>query len=663
MNSTLAEAKVRSVILLALFFILLVLFSFANYFAFVFMIYLIYAKSSADTHFTWWMSQVFCFVSLVTFMIVSFSCLYKFLQLQKGPVPLLLRMNGRLANGEKDPLEQNLINVTDEMALAAGIQAPVVVILPNERGINALALGHANSDAVIAVTAGMLEILERNELQAVVAHEMSHIVNGDSALNLRLLALVHGIVVMAEIGGWLIDLGTGETGSGWAERNPQLGAIISGLGMAITAIGCIGLFFGNTLKFVVSRQREYFADAAAVQYTSNKSGLISALLKIGGYKAHGRVQARAVESVNFALFVDGSSNWLSSMFVTHPPLAARIRRLEPGFDGTFPVLKASRARRAGKASKPSDSQKQTEAKHGDSAPVPSSAISGARVQTPAKAPLRIPLAHGTIISLLCGDRKGPSSAYEQLRQDLPLQIGSQFDSPDGVQAVVISLLLNGTENDRLEQLRFIATHAAPDIHQRVIAVSTHVRRLGPRYRLPLLELSLPLIRQLSQDEYLHFREIVRDLIHNNGACSLFGYLVQRVLLHQVEPLFNVKDGTDKNGINPCSTELIVDSLSAFCFLTSEGDAEQAMLGFMRAAKTLGPAAEALRPNFEDCSLGQFHAAISKLSFAPQDVREQFIASCITSAAAERELSIDKAELLWAVAECFRLAPAFATPDN
>ena len=231
-----------------------------------------------------------------------------------------------VATDVRDPLRRRYRNIVEEMAIASGVPVPEIYVLEAENGINAFAAGYAPGDAAIAVTRGALETLDRDELQGVVAHEFSHILNGDMRLNIRLMGVLFGIMVLGLIGRLIVRGGyhTSIVSSRRDRGTPVV--LIVGLGLVI--LGGIGVFFARLIKAGVSRQREYLADASAVQFTRQSEGIANALKKIGGYADGSSITAADPEEVSHMLF--GSGSRLAGLFATHPPLTKRIQALDPG---------------------------------------------------------------------------------------------------------------------------------------------------------------------------------------------------------------------------------------------------------------------------------------------------------------------------------------------
>ena len=246
-------------------------------------------------------------------------------------------MGGTLVPADaSDPLRRRLRNVVEEMAIASGVPVPEIYVLEEESGINAFAAGYAPGDAAVAVTRGALELLDRDELQGVIAHEFSHILNGDMRLNIRLMGVLFGILVLSLIGRMIVR-GGHYSSVGSSRRGKGSGAImLIGVGLAI--LGWVGVFFARMIKAAVSRQREYLADASAVQFTRQPSGIANALKKIGGYSEASYIREADPEEISHMLF--GTGRRFSGLFATHPPLTERIKAIDPSFnESDYPVVK------------------------------------------------------------------------------------------------------------------------------------------------------------------------------------------------------------------------------------------------------------------------------------------------------------------------------------
>ena len=265
---------------------------------------------------------VFC--TLLTIGVIGLGSLYRVASLRGGGESVALQMGGTPIGADTTDFNlRRLRNVVEEIAIASGVPVPKIFVLEHEAGINAFAAGYSPSDAVIAVTRGALDRLNRDELQGVVAHEFSHVLNGDMRLNIRLMGVLFGILMLGLIGRKILQHGR------FGGRSKGAGAVLVAALIAMI-VGYVGLFFGRMIKASVSRQREKLADASAVQFTRQTSGLAGALKKIGGLDEGSLLNERNdAEEVSHMLFGDGVG--FHGLFATHPPLIERIQELEPSF--------------------------------------------------------------------------------------------------------------------------------------------------------------------------------------------------------------------------------------------------------------------------------------------------------------------------------------------
>jgi len=271
--------------------------------------------------------QKFALVSAAVGAVVLTGSLYKIMALSAGGRTVADALGGQLIPQNTGDLKQRrLLNVVEEMAIASGIPAPPVYILTGEPGINAFAAGFTPRDAVIGVTQGLIDHLSREQLQGVIAHEFSHIFNGDMRLNIRLMGVLNGILIIGLTGYYILRVTRG--------RGKNAGGILV-LAIGLMVIGFAGIFFGGLIKAAVSRQREYLADASAVQFTRNPDGIAGALKRIGGLGYGSIVENPVAPEISHAFFAQGVSGFMQSLSATHPPLEKRIRLIDPHWDGKF----------------------------------------------------------------------------------------------------------------------------------------------------------------------------------------------------------------------------------------------------------------------------------------------------------------------------------------
>lgn len=288
-------------------------------------------QQNGDYQFSW---QPIAWVVLIVGGGILTAMLVKWLSLKPGGHVVAESLGGvRIEPNSTDPLERRILNVVEEMAIAANMPVPAVYLLPNEANINAFAAGYESKDAVIGLTRGAVETFSREQLQAVVAHEFSHILNGDMRLNIRLIAALAGILLIAHVGRMFFHSARFST-----SRRRGNGNALPLIGLALFIIGYIGVFFGNIIKAAVSRQREYLADAAAVQFTRNPEALSGALQQIGAREYGSKIGHANADETAHLFFGQALSSWFTLM-ATHPPLDKRIKRIQPNWNGRYPKPK------------------------------------------------------------------------------------------------------------------------------------------------------------------------------------------------------------------------------------------------------------------------------------------------------------------------------------
>lgn len=290
----------------------------------------------------WWDGKTAFIAACTALGTIGLGALLKHAALSSGGKAVAESVGGKLVTSDtRDPEERKLLNVVEEMSIASGVPLPLVYVLDEEEGINAFAAGYSVNDAAVAVTRGGLRTLNRAELQGVMAHEFSHILNGDMRISIRLIAAVAGIEAIAGIGRWLLASSM-HAGMMFRSRKRDNGAPMLMIGIAMLVIGAAGIAFGHLIRAAISRQREYLADASAVQFTRDPSGIANALKKIGGLDVGSRVKASQATELSHLFFGQAQAHAaFGSLLATHPPLAERIRRLDPAFDGTFAALESA----------------------------------------------------------------------------------------------------------------------------------------------------------------------------------------------------------------------------------------------------------------------------------------------------------------------------------
>jgi Zn-dependent protease with chaperone function len=445
--------------------------------------------------------SVLATVAIMAALLIIGATIYRTARLSSGGGRVAADMGGTLISTDvTNPLRQRLRNVVEEMAIASGVPVPDVYVLEEEMGINAFAAGFTPGDAAIAVTRGTLETLNREELQGVIAHEFSHILNGDMRLNIRMMGVLFGIMVLGMLGRMLLR-------GARHSRNKNAAAMLV-IGIGLMLLGWIGVFTARLVKAAVSRQREFLADASAVQFTRETDGIANALKKIGGYGAHSYINSVDPEEVSHMLFAGGTSR-LTSMFATHPPLVERIKALDPGFkESDYPAVSIE----SHAASGPQDADDVQASGFTSAAP-------GATEHT-------IPAS----ISDAVGQPNPQQIAFAAgIRRTIPSELYDAAHSPERAWMLTLALAVDLEENHAERQLRFITEQVGAERGELVRRFTAQVGQIGPEYRLPLLEIAFPALKLRPEQQRKFFLELVRRLIELDGVVDLYEYCCYRVL--------------------------------------------------------------------------------------------------------------------------------------
>lgn len=464
--------------------------------------------------------KLFWSIAAVIICIVLLAYFYKAIQLSGGGRSVAEAMGGRLINtNTRDADEKKILNVVEEMAIASGTPVPPVYLI-NDPAINAFAAGLTPQDAVIGITSGCIHIMNRNELQGIIAHEFSHIFNGDMRMNIRLVSILHGILVIGMLGHIILrSLSRNRTawGSSRHSRNSAIPSLFI-LGSGLYAIGYAGTFFGNLIKAAVSRQREFLADASAVQFTRNPDGIGGALKKIGGYALGSRLETSHADEFSHFFFSEGISKAFTSLMATHPPLAERIRCIDRRWDGHYPHVSLPEEFRDEVRNNP-DIVKATAA--------------GVVINRAA-----LPVSNAV-------DSIGkPSPEHLDVARDIlggiPESLSAAAHEPYSARALVYCLLLDRNHPAiHAKQIAALEQHASHDTFAAVMAMQAVVKTLDIRYRLPLIDLCLPSLKQLSPAQAKAFRAKLLALIKADTSIDLFEWSLYRMVMHHLEPPRNI----------------------------------------------------------------------------------------------------------------------------
>lgn len=567
-------------------------------------------------------------ISLLVCTVVSFGSLYKVSQLRSGGRAVAESMGGKLLNTHtQDPDERKILNIVEEMAIASGTPVPPVYLL-EEESINAFAAGHNPQNAVIGITRGCIHLLNRDELQGVIAHEFSHIFHGDMRINIRLVAILHGILLLGLIGGYLVrSAHYGNLARSGRDKSSPVAILAIGVGLMI--IGYAGTFFGNLIKAAVSRQREFLADASAVQFTRNPDGIAGTLKKIGGFTTGSRLEAENAAEYSHMYFSQGVSTAFNSLMATHPPLSERIKRVEPRWNGKFPVVEMSLANAVQKQHMASEAH---------------AAVSGFNNPDLTTSPSADSAALASAL-----DQIGqPSSSHLAHAQQNLTAIGDHLresaHDPFSARALIFGLLLDANPSLREQQMKILFREFTAEEWQSIKKIAAEAARLEAGLRLPLIELALPALKELTRDQYQIFKRCMNALIAADKKVSILEWALQRIVLHHLEPQASIHWRRELREMrNEC--QLLI---SVLAYAGAKTDME-AQTAFAAATESLRLAATEILPR-SACKLTLLDAALTRLNSIKPLQKPQLLKAmghCITH---DGKITPVEAELFRAIAD-------------
>ncbi len=560
--------------------------------------------------------DVHLWVTFGTLGMIAAGSAWKTAQLSKGGSAVAAMMGGRaLAGASSIPAERTLLNVVEEMAIASGTPVPQVYVL-DEPGINAFAAGHGPSDAVIAVTRGCMEDLSRDELQGVIGHEFSHLLNGDMRQNLKLIGLLNGILLLALSGRLLLRLLGSGTGTSSRRERGGGNAYLALAALALLAIGYIGYFFGTLIKAALSRQREYLADASSVQFTRNPDGLAGALKKIGGASGGSRLTNERTEEVSHMFFADALSSRFLGFLGTHPPLPARIRAIEPTWNGIW-----------------------------TSAAPPSRT---AAVVEPATLPPTPRIRSEQVVGRVGRISPDHVGFGARLLAALPAALTDAARQPYSARAAVIALLLDQDDAKAAPQFEVIE-RSEPGLASEVRRLRLIEKPLGDGARLPIVQLALPSLRQMSDAQRGSFLALIRSVVDTDGTVTRAEF----VLAHLVK--IHLDDRPSAAPAVASIRPLLPDIALLLTELARCGssDPARASTAFAAASARLVDQGLQLRMQPNDARPEDIARALDRIAAAENGVKRRVLDACAWCVANDGEVTPSEAETLRLVADCLR----------
>lgn len=565
-----------------------------------------HTKSGIGGHTPFFNGEIFLGTGLVILIIVGIASWYKMNKLASGGGDGVAHMLGGepVFADDKDFHRKRLVNIIEEMAIAAGMPVPQPYVLP-ERSINAFAAGYGHSDAVVVVTQGALNHLSREQLQGVIAHEFSHILNADMRINIRIMGVLHGILVLGFLGRTMLYGNRSKS-----SRNGG-GVVIIGA-IALIIMGYIGTFFGNIIKAAVNRQREFLADAAAVQFTRNPEGIGGALLQIGGLTYGAKLSHPKAEEVSHLFFAQALSS-LSSLFATHPPLPIRIKRILPAWDGKFPSF----------SEKPENFS-----------PTPLSS------QT-------MGFSEGDFSSSPATPGKINITKAQEILYTIPPSVHKGARDPFVSRALIVFLLLDPDDKIRKQQLRTLANRAERGIKAETVRLLKNGLVLSRELHLPVLELVLPSLRRLSDNQCHQFLTTLKTLIIEDNKIDLFEWCILTIVTEYIK-------GMHGQASRPSLKRETVDTrraryilLSYLCYI-SANDTLSAQALFTRNRTQLHLSQTTIH-RADTLSMKELSNALHHLRNLIPEKKKEVFQVCHHIVLADNQISIKEAEMLRAIA--------------
>ncbi len=579
------------------------------------------ANYTQHNSFAWWDAAIFIMVFIGVTLFILAASVIKMRQLQKGGGAVAKMLGGRCVSKSANiPAEQQLLNVVEEMAIAAGIPVPEVYILEKEAGINAFAAGLTINDAAVAVTQGALEKLTRDELQGVVAHEFSHILHGDMRLNIQLMGIIYGVLIIGIIGGEILD----------NHRISSKSIVLFIAGLLLTIIGYIGTFTGRLIQSAVSRQKEFLADASAVKFTRNPLGLASALKKIGGYIYGSQITSPTARQASHLFFGKSCKDYLFADFLaTHPPLTERILLLDPSFDGIFPQV--------GSGNKTfSPTHDNGELITDMSKPRP---LSSGLMPVTAKA--------ADIVDRVCSPNLGNLSRASDILSSIPQQLKDLLNTPAGSAAAIYALLTGSTCAERKLPLKAVdPSLAALGSTEDFLSLCKLAADLKDEQKLPLVELALPSLRNLTVMERKNFLEIVDLLIHADGKITLFEFSLQWIVRQYLSNNEKILEKTVYFHISQVGYHILI-ILRALATAGNMGNTDAARRAFNAGAARI-PELACKTPDYyytEDINFTEVNTALKKLDSSSFKIKQLIVDACAHCAFSDKTVTVTEAELL------------------
>jgi hypothetical protein len=443
-------------------------------------------------------------------------------------------------------------------------------------------------------------------------------------LNIRLIGILHGILLIALIGYFLMRSVSGGRSS---SRDAKGQAAMFFIGLALYVVGYIGVFFGALIKSAVSRQREFLADASAVQFTRNPAGIANALKKIGGLDQQGRLETHAVHEVSHMCFANGLREAWFSLFSTHPPLIERIRRIDPYFRAAF------------SPPQPAIEEEAQNAQASGFAPAAKQADTGWERPTS----LRPAISSQAVLNSVGQLSSAAILQAREIYAGLPPLLAQLRSTSRGACLILYSLALSVDGAEAQKQFELIAPELKAQEKSEIYEIRKALQALGPRYRLPLVELSLPALRLLGKQQYLTLKENLRKLTEFDQQINLFEFALLEVVHFGLAPLFGQSERLGQQNKKLC--DLLPACQVLLSILACHGSKESAKNDQAYEQGRLELGLNTPRLAAQGLTLRKLHEALIMLRLAVPLVKRQIIKACSSCILADREVTLEEGELL------------------
>ncbi len=554
----------------------------------------------------------YCLLSFVgVLLVVSISSFIRLSELNaNGGRGVAESIGGKLISTDtSNAKHRQLLNVVEEMSIASGIPVPPVYVMTEEHGINAFAAGMSIDDAVIGVTQGALDAFSRDELQGVIAHEFSHILNGDMRLNTRLIGALFGITCIAHFGHLILDNSNSTRHVSRSSSDSNKGfAVIILIAIVCLVLGWLGTLFGNMIKAAISRQREFLADASAVQFTRNNQGIAGALKKIGSNVQGSTLNTKASDEMSHMMFGQSKLSGFSGLFATHPPLDERIRRIEPNWDGSY-----------------------AQHSHAQNTAFDNEQVSGFAV------------GGGSPASQSASPSEQLSETGQQLISQLPPELVDIAREPYSARFIAFALIFDDSDIQR-EMIKSYVPLASQSTLLPWLDYD-----LPLHLRFPLLELALPALKSLSEAQKISLCKVLRELSETDNQYSLAEWCVINLLEKQLLASF----GFIKQHKTLKQLEESVFWLLRELAWVSHSQADKTQRAYHCALAHLGFPEVKLEPANSNWHLSR--AALELLlQLKPKD-RRMFVKACRIAIESDGEITVAEGELYRVIA-CFLEVP-------